>query len=58
MIMYMGVWTILTMNSRTSANAVETIFLPIGVYYWTQIKDSKTNGDEDIRFKEKNFYSR
>jgi len=51
MIMYMGVWTILVMNARTSTNAIETILLPIGVYYWTQIKDSKTNGGEDIRFK-------
>ena len=51
MIMYMGVWAILSMNARTSANAVETIFLPIGIYFWKKTKSSSVN---HVRLSEQN----
>ena len=49
-LIYMGVWTILTINARTSTNAVETILLPIGLYYWTQIKSKAEDQHLEDKF--------
>ncbi|CAI2361355.1 unnamed protein product [Moneuplotes crassus] len=49
MIMYMGVWAVLAMNARTSANAVETIFLPIGIYYWRR---TKSGSEEHVKLED------
>lgn len=49
MLMYMGNWAVISMNARTSTNAVETILLPIGVYYWTQIEDRAKKNEDELR---------
>ena len=56
-LIYMGVWTILIINARASTNAVETILLPIGVYYWTQIKTISEDKDLVGKFHKINSYS-